>query len=116
MQYSGKLAILHMVQARVLNHGHVDGYYTVSIFRYLRELAIQLRQSCTLVCMDDKHAIKIGEPNYPVAAVDRGKSVLVGKDITFPVADHDFMKCKVTPSVSLVVDIPDSIEDSFYQG
>ena len=31
-------------------------------------------------------------------------------------ADHDFTKCKVTPSVSLVVDIPDSIEDSFYQG
>ena len=69
-----------MVQARVLNHDHVDECYAASIFRYPRELAIKLRQYCTLVCMDDKHAIKISEPNYPVAAVDRGKSVLVGKD------------------------------------
>ena len=44
------------------------------------------------VCMDDKHRIKVGEPNYPVAAAERGKRVLVRKDEVFEVADHDFTK------------------------
>ena len=62
-----------------------------------------------MVCVDDKHAIKMGEPNFPVAAVDRGRSVLVSKDITFAVGDHDFTKCKIVPSVSLVVNVPSSV-------
>ena len=62
--------------------------------------------------MDDKHAIKVGEPSYRVAAVDRGKSVFIGKDTAFSASDHDFTKCKLTPSVSLLVDIPGRIEDS----
>ena len=32
------------------------------------------------------------------------------------VADHDFTKFSITPSVSLSIDIPTSIEGSFYRG
>ncbi len=35
---------------------------------------------------------------------------------SFSVSDHDFTKAKLTPSVSLVCDIPCSIEESFYRG
>lgn len=44
--------------------------------------------------MDDKHRIKIGEPNYPVADVER---VLVRKDEVFEVGDHDFTKFSMIP-------------------
>ena len=66
--------------------------------------------------MDDKHTCKVGEPGYPVAAVDRGKKVVVSTDSSFQVADHDFTKFSITPSVTLVIDIPDTIEGSFYRG
>ncbi|XP_078701692.1 uncharacterized protein LOC144927829 [Branchiostoma floridae x Branchiostoma belcheri] len=48
--------------------------------------------------------------------LDRGKSVLVAKNTTFAVADHDFTKLKLTPSVILVSDVPESADDSFYRG
>ena len=34
----------------------------------------------------------------------------------YRVADHDFTKSPITPSVHLVIDIPESIEGSFYRG
>ena len=79
-------------------------------------MAIKFRPRTTLVCLDDKHSIKLGEPGLPVAAVDRGKSVLVAKDVSFVVSDHDFTKAKVTLSGSLICDIPNDIGESFYAG
>lgn len=35
---------------------------------------------------------------------------------TFEVGDHDFTKFSIVPSVTLVVDIPDNIHDSWYRG
>ena len=63
--------------------------------------------------MDDKHRVKVSEPNYSVAAAERGKRVLVGQIEMFEVADHDF---SLIPSVSLAVDIPDDITSSWYTG
>ena len=53
---------------------------------------------------------------YPVAAVDRKKQVLVAIDKPFIVSDHDFTKARITPSVSLVCDVPLSLEESIYRG
>lgn len=66
--------------------------------------------------MDDKHTVKVGEPNCPVAAVERGKQVLVSHTISLQVADHDFTKFSMTPSVCFFVNIPENITDSFYTG
>ena len=52
------------------------------------------------MCQDDKHTVKVGEPGMPVAAVERGKSVLVAKDLTYQVADHDFCKLSLSPPPS----------------
>ena len=61
--------------------------------------------------MDDKHKCKVGEPNLPVAAVERGKQVVVfNSGRKFAVADHDFTKCSIIPSVTLFCDIPNDIE------
>ena len=56
------------------------------------------------------------EPSNPVAAVDRGKRVVVSLDRKFVVADHDHMKCSIVPSVAMVCNIPQSIDESFYRG
>ena len=61
-QHTGKLSVRYMIQSRQLNSEHQDARYAAAIFRYMRELAVKLRERASLVCMDDKHAIKIGEP------------------------------------------------------
>ena len=63
-----------------------------------------------------KHSVKVGEPGNPLAAVDRGKMVVVGLNESFQVGDHDFSRISITPSVSFLVKIPESIEGSFYIG
>ena len=53
---------------------------------------MKFRDDCTFVCSDDKHTVKVAEPGYPVAVVDRGEEVIVGIGNTFEVCDHDFIK------------------------
>lgn len=82
---------------------HVDAHYCAASWRYLREMAIEHRSIATLVSMDDKHKIKVGEPSYPIAAAERGKQVIVGANQVMAVGDHDFTKCTLTPSVNFIV-------------
>ena len=77
---------------------------------------MKYKNNTSLVCMDDKHTMKIGEPNFPIAAIERGKRVLVAKGAKLAVGDHDFAKLSMIPSVILSVDIPDVGEDSWYRG
>ena len=66
--------------------------------------------------MDDEHSMKVGEPGYPVAAVERGRKVLVAMRTLFEVGGHDFTKFSIIPSVILKLDIPENIEGSWYNG
>ena len=113
---TGRLRIKFMIQARQFRKAHVDAHYASALFRYLKEFAVRYRQHCLMVCMDDKHTVKVGEPNYPVAGAERGKQVLVTSSKTFAVADHDFTKFSLTPSVHFLVEIPESMDGSFYTG
>ena len=45
-------------------------------------MAVKLKNHSIFVCLDDKHRVPVGEPGYPVAAVDRGKKVIVGRNQT----------------------------------
>ena len=74
LQYTGRLNVRFMVQKRQFRKSHEDEHYASAIFRYLREYAIKLKDFCTLVCIDDKHRLKVGEPGCPVAAAERGKT------------------------------------------
>ena len=116
LHYSGKLEIRHMVQSRQLRHEHPDSHYCNTMYKYLRDFVTTFKANTLMISMDDKHSVQIGEPNFPVAAVERGRRVLVSEGQTFAVGDHDFTKVKVIPSVTLVVDIPDSSDESFYMG
>ena len=105
-----------MVQARQFRHQHVDMHYALALFRYLKEFCVKYRDNTNFVCMDDKHTMKVGEPGYPVPAIERGKPVLVANGTKFQVGDHDFTKFPIIPSVILKVDIPEAVEGSWYRG
>ena len=79
-------------------------------------MAVKYQEYSNLIFLDYKHRCKVGEPNHPVAAVEWGKSVIVAKGTTFAVANHDFTKCELIPSVIMQAEIPRSIDESFYHG
>ena len=76
----------HIVQKRMFRKAHPDEHYYAALFRYQCELAVKYRELSTFICINDKHRIKIGEPGYPVAAVERGRQVIVSQTETFVVA------------------------------
>ena len=98
-----------MVHQRQFQNTHPDEHYPAAIFRYLHEFAIKNRDISTLACLENKHKIKVGEPGFPVLAVEKGKRVLVKVRASFEVGDHDFTKFSVVPSVTLINDIPTKI-------
>ena len=115
-RYKGILDVKRMVQQRQWCKQHPDSHYAACIFCYQHEFALKTRDVSTLVCADDKHRIKVGEPSCPVASAERGRQVLVHGSTLFQVADHDFTRFSTIPSASLVVDIPDKISESWYDG
>ena len=116
LHYTGRLKVKFMIQQRQFRKQHPDQYYAAALFRYQREFALKFRDYSGFICLDDKHRIKIGEPGFPVAAAERGRRVLVSMEKSFQVGDHDFTKFSVIPSVILVLDIPHTISDSWYDG
>ena len=115
-RYSGRIKVKYMVMARQFRAEHIDSHYASAIWRYENEFSLMYREFTKLVCQDDKHTIKIGEPNYPVAAIERGKQVLVSIGQSAQVADHDFTKMSFSPSVSIDLDLPEEIGESFHTG
>ena len=115
-QYACRLRVQHMVLARQLWKFHPDAHYASALYRYLQSFAVRYSSSCTFASLDDKHHCKVGEPNYPVAAVKHGKTVLVSLDKAFTVSDHDFTQFSLVPSVDLLVDIPATPDDAFHCG
>ena len=78
---------------------------------FLKERAIKHRLNTVFFSADAKCKISIGEPGFPLAAVARGKKVIIGSNQKFEVADHDFSKLSIIPDAVLVHDIPEVTED-----
>uniref|UniRef100_U9THL9 Uncharacterized protein n=2 Tax=Rhizophagus irregularis TaxID=588596 RepID=U9THL9_RHIID len=116
LQFTGRLPLKFMVQTRQLRANHQDAHYASALFRYEKEFAVKFREITNMIFLDDKHRCKVGESGFPVAAIERGKKVVVSKDTTFTVADHDFTKTGIIPSVVMICDIPESINGDFYVG
>ena len=64
-----------MVAARQFRKEHVDVYYASAVFRYQKGFCVKFRDVTTFICQDDKHTVKVGEPECPLAACrEREKS------------------------------------------
>ena len=116
LQYTGSLNVRYTIQARQFRKEHLDSHYASAVFRYEKDMAVKFRKYSNFVAMDDKHACKVGEPGFPVAAVERGKRVLVAADKKMAVGDHDFTKFTQVPSVTFSIAIPQDVTGSFYDG
>lgn len=104
MKFTKWFNIRSKVQQRSLRLNHKDSHCT-TLFKYLKHICVQYRDHTFLLSCDDKLHIQVGEPKHAVAALDRGRRVLGHEVIPIVALDHDF---KITPSISLVVDIPSS--------
>ena len=60
-------------------------------FCYDREYAVLMRSHSNFACIDDKHRVKIGEPDAPVASAERGRQFIVHSGMQLQAADHDFV-------------------------
>lgn len=116
IKYKGRFGLKFKCQRRMLRKHNPDSEYAFRQIQYLKEFACIFRDFTTFISADDKHSIQIGEPSNPVAALDRGRRVLTSVSRPVQALDHDFTKFKVVPSVSLVVDIPENSNESFYRG
>ena len=56
------------------------------------------------------------EPNFSLAALPRGRRVLVDNNESFQVGDHDFSTISLISTVILVNDMPESVDKSWYRG
>lgn len=72
LHYIGRLKIWFMIQQRQFRKHHPDQHYAAAAFRYQREYACMFHQHSAFLSIDDKRRIKNGEPNFPVAAAERG--------------------------------------------
>ena len=71
-KYTSLLQVKKQVQQRQWREDHADTHYAACILRYMREYAILFGRFSVFACLDDKHKVKVGEPGFPVAEVERG--------------------------------------------
>ena len=116
LRNTGRFKLKFKVQARNLHARHADSRYANTYFSYLKNFSVHFSEFASLVCQDDKHTVSVGDPQHPTACLDRGRRVLGLSGLPVTSMDHDFTSAKVVPSVSLVCDIPESIQSSFYRG
>ena len=87
------------------------------LLKYAKEYAVKYFQYVTLVSVDDKAIIPIGDPGATVSTGVRGHHrSLVPSSSFLGALDHNFHVHGVVPSVSLIVSIPESSSDSFFTG
>ena len=49
-----------------------------------------VRDYCMFICLDDKHNVKIGEPDFPVVSAKSGMRVPMAVNVSLQAGDHDF--------------------------
>ncbi|RIA86767.1 hypothetical protein C1645_828762 [Glomus cerebriforme] len=106
---------ISILQARQLRKDHPDAHYCACLFQYLHEFAILYCNHTCFIAADDKHKVPIGEGVAISTGIHNTKS-MVSTDAVLVASDHDFTKLSLTPSITFFIDIPESIEHSFYDG
>lgn len=117
LQFTNRFKIQYKIQVRQLRASHPDAHFCAALFKYLRARAIQLRDHITILFMDDKAKIPVGEPGGAVSTGVRGRQSLVPTDTTLSALDHDVASIgSFATSVMLKVEIPAEVNKSWYRG
>ncbi|GES76141.1 hypothetical protein GLOIN_2v1773127 [Rhizophagus clarus] len=91
--------------------------YTTKALQYTGRFNVKYKVQSRLLrkSTDDKHKVPIGE-GVPVSTGVRNKKTLAPAKGEITATDHDFTKLSLTPSVTLFINIPCDISESFYDG
>ncbi|KAL7538123.1 hypothetical protein ACHAXR_008302 [Thalassiosira sp. AJA248-18] len=120
-KFTGRLMAKFAVQTRSLRKEHVDQHWVNAMTRYYLEWIVELKKEYDGVefCgQDDKAKVPVGD-EVPVSTGVRANSrgiISVGYEGRMRAMDHDFHYTNITPSVTLICNIPDDISGSFYMG
>lgn len=116
VNYTGRFKVIMAAQFAQLRKDHPDQFVGHVEFKYLKHLAVRKRVNTDFLCGDDKHKINVGEMGFPIGAAVKTRRVIVGEGEVLCKGDHDFSRFSLIPSVNLRIDIPETVEGSFYQG
>ena len=108
---TGRFKVKRMIQTRLFRKNYPDTHYCNALYKFMKKRAIKHRTDSTFCSADAKCKVYIGEPDFPLASVSRGKKVLVGVNESFKAADHDFSKVSLIPDAIFVQDIPEPRDD-----
>ncbi|CAG8449099.1 2638_t:CDS:2 [Scutellospora calospora] len=116
LQFTSCLPLKFIVQTCQLHAFYPDIHYASALFRYEKKFAMKFHEITNFIFMDDKYHCKVGEPGFPVAAIEREKKVVVNRNTIFAVADHDYTKMGIISSITMICNIPEFINADFYVG
>ncbi len=118
IHYTGRFNVKFGVQVRQLRKEHPDSHYVSALLQYVRHFSVAHQLVMTLVSVDDKAIIPIGEPHCPVSTGVRGhnRSLVPLNGPQVQALDHDFHINGIVPSVAFFVDVPDDVSDTFFRG
>lgn len=130
---TGRLGIVRKVQMRTLRDKHSDQHWNSAITRTFLEWTIAIVRECKVHSiayrnvvrfsgLDDKCKVPVGD-KVPISTnVRYNTNAIVPVETsaeggTVNAADHDFSCANIIPSVTtLLSNIPDSMEGSFFGG
>lgn len=115
-RYTGRFGLVLRVIERTFRAPHVDEHYCAAERCYMQHFAVDNRDFTIFASLDDKNNIVVGDPNRPIATIERGRRVLVAAGKTpaeggaVQAMDHDAGSgvLKAVPTVTLLGDIPAS--------
>lgn len=83
----------------------------------MKEMAVQWREHLTMICIDDKAVVPIGEPDAPMSTGVRSHNRgLVAADTSLVACDHDFLVAGLIPSVLFKVQVSENAHYCKRQG
>lgn len=114
IMYSTSLVDLkHMIQKCNIQKDTEDNHYCNTLYCYASELILDFKKYISFKRTDDKNKTKVGEPNCPLSVRTCGKKVLVAQSQVLQAADHNFASITFTPTVILLHDISEKINQSW---
>jgi len=117
LNFTSRFEVQYKIQRRQLRLFHEDDHYCAALLKYLKHLAVTLKDECVMFCCDDKAKVHLGEPGAVLSTGVRGKKTLAPTGTMLAALDHDVHhKGSLTPSVYLHISIPDEPTKSFCRG
>ena len=120
-KFTGLFQCFYGVQSRTLQKVHPDQHWVNALMwsylKWLIEIYLQCNQ-VAFVGQDDKAKTPVGG-TVPISTGVRANNsgiVAVGDEARMKALDHEFHVGNITPSVTLLAKIPDSIAGSFFIG